>query len=66
MTIYGTISYAQLTAAYLYSEVVFDSAKTICDQIASVLENVGTIDTVLQYVSAPSATDVACQPFAVL
>lgn len=59
MTINGTITYAQLTAAYLYSEVVFDSAKTVCDQIASVLENVGTIDTVLQCVTTPSSTHVA-------
>eukprot|EP00892_Ulva_mutabilis_P000549 jgi/Ulvmu1/10495/UM064_0033.1 len=48
MTVHGSMTFAQLTAAYLYSEVVFDSAKIICDQIASVLENLGTIDTVLQ------------------
>jgi len=51
MTVHGTMTFAQLTAAYLYSEVVFDSAKIICDQLASVLENLGTIDTVLQYAS---------------
>lgn len=51
MTFHGTITFAQLTAAYLYSEVVFDSAKTICEQIANVLENIGTIDTLLQYAS---------------
>lgn len=51
MTVHGSMTFAQLTAAYLYSEVVFDSAKIICDQIAGVLENLGTIDTVLQCVS---------------
>jgi hypothetical protein len=50
MTACGHMTYAQLTAAYLYSDHVFDSAKVVCDQAASVLENVGTVDTVLKYV----------------
>lgn len=50
MTAHGQMTYAQLTAAYLYSDHVFDSAKVVCEQAASVLENVGTVDTVLKCV----------------
>lgn len=50
MCAYGHMTYAQLTAAYLYSDHVFDSAKVVCEQAASVLENVGTVDTVLKCV----------------
>lgn len=49
LTACGHMTYAQLTATYLYSDHVFDSVKVVCEQAASVLENVGTVDTVLKY-----------------
>lgn len=72
MTANGHMTYAQLTAAYLYSDHVFDSAKVVCEQAASVLENVGTVDTVLKCAALTILTvhpllwahviDVQCMP----
>jgi hypothetical protein len=59
----GQMSYAQLTAAYLYSDHVFDSSKVVCEQVASVLENIGTVDTVLKYALGGTCATCACYGF---
>lgn len=60
MTAQGRMTYAQLTAAYLYADHVFDSSKIVCEQAASVLENIGTVDTVLKCALLATSNSTAC------
>lgn len=51
----GVISPAQLTAFVMYSDHVLAACLAVCEQIAAILENIGSADAVLKCVP-----DVCC------